>query len=61
MNSRFLAYALNAVDYSEYITGSTRDKLTQHDMNAITLPMPPLTEQRAIADYLDERRAGLMR
>ena len=53
VDSRFLAYALNAVDFVEYITGSTRDKLTQHDMNRIAIPVPLLTTQRAIADFLD--------
>ena len=28
----FLCYTLNSIDYSRYITGATRDKLTQDDM-----------------------------
>ncbi len=52
---RFLTHALNAVDYSAYITGSTRDKLTQEDMNEIEVPNPPLPEQRRIADFLDDQ------
>jgi type I restriction enzyme, S subunit len=50
---RFLKYALNSVDYTEYITGSTRDKLTQSDLSRIRLPIPSLLEQQAIADFLD--------
>lgn len=49
----FLAYALNCVDYSNYLTGSTRDKLTQEDLKKIDIWQPPLQEQRHIADFLD--------
>ena len=52
-DGRFLTYALNAVDYANYITGSTRDKLTQDDLKEIVVPRPPLEEQRRIADFLD--------
>lgn len=50
---RFLVYSLNVVDYSNYISGSTRDKLTQEDMREIPVPSPPIEEQRRIADFLD--------
>ncbi len=56
---RFLVYALNAVDYARYITGSTRDKLTQDDMWAIRIPQLPVDRQRAIADYLDRETARI--
>lgn len=54
VDGRWLAYALNAVDYSTVITGSTRDKLTQGAMMSIPLATPTSDEQRAIADYLDQ-------
>ncbi|TCC55989.1 hypothetical protein E0H73_35355 [Kribbella pittospori] len=50
---RFLAYCLNSVDYGSYITGSTRDKLTQEDLLRIVIPYPTWPEQRRIADFLD--------
>lgn len=50
---RFLAYLLNCTDYSPFINGSTRDKLTQGQMKSIPIPYPPPDEQRAIADFLD--------
>ena len=50
---RFLAYTLNATDYGRYITGSTRDKLTQEDMGRIGFPDLRLDAQRRIADDLD--------
>ena len=49
----FLTYALNQIDYYLYINGSTRDKLTQRDMGAISFRLPPLREQTQIATYLD--------
>ncbi|MEU8503968.1 restriction endonuclease subunit S [Streptomyces brevispora] len=52
-DGRFLTYALNSVDYANYITGTTRDKLTQDDLKQIEVPCPPLREQRRIADFLD--------
>lgn len=50
---KFLVYSLNCVEYSSYIEGSTRDKLTQNNMNRIVVPIPPLPEQQAIASFLD--------
>ena len=44
----FLQYSLNQIDYSEYVNGSTRLKLTQTDMRSIRLMLPPLTEQKLI-------------
>jgi type I restriction enzyme, S subunit len=58
-DGRFLAYALNCVDYSNYLTGSTRDKLTQEDLKKIDIWQPPLKEQRRIADFLDAETARI--
>ena len=53
IEANFLSYALNRVDYRAYIDGTTRDKLTQGDMNAIAIQCPSLPEQRTIAAFLD--------
>ena len=50
---RFLAHVLNCVDYATFISGSTRDKLTQQAMGNIPVQIPPFTEQNAIVDSLD--------
>ena len=55
VDPRFLSQALNSVDFSVYITGSTRDKLPQEDMNSIRVPLPSVEEQRRIADFLDDQ------
>ena len=51
----FIVHCLNSVDYFEYITGSTRDKLTQADLNRIKIPIPTYQEQAQIADFLDRK------
>jgi type I restriction enzyme, S subunit len=56
---RFLAHALNSVEYRAFIDGSTRDKLTQDDMRNIPIQCPSLSEQRAIAEFLDRKTAKI--
>lgn len=56
---RFLSYALNATDFADFIDGSTRDKLTQGQMNAIPIPWPSCSEQVAIAAFLDRETAKI--
>ena len=51
-DTRFLQYALSDLDISGYLTGSTMPKLTQGNMNNISLLAPPLPEQQAIAHIL---------
>ena len=48
IDSDFLRHTLNQIDYSEYVSGSTRLKLTQNDMRSIKILLPPLVEQRRI-------------
>lgn len=50
---RLLTAQLNAVNYTGYVTGSTRLKLTQGAMNKLPLLVPPRAEQQRIADKLD--------
>lgn len=52
---RYLTHSFNCVDYKEYITGSTRDKLTQSDLKRISHCVPPLQEQQQIIQFLDEK------
>ena len=51
-DTRFLMYALQQLDISGYLTGSTMPKLTQDNMNRIRLLAPLLDEQRSIAHVL---------
>ncbi len=57
--SKILVFQLNCVDYHRYITGSTRDKLTQDQLNSIDLLEIPLDEQISIAKFLDRKTAEI--
>jgi len=56
---RFVAACLNAVEYSAWIEGSTRDKLTQDNMLRITIHSPPRDTQKRIANFLDRETASI--
>lgn len=58
-NPQIIKHLLNIVDYREYISGSTRDKLTQSELNEINLIDIPFDEQTAIANYLDHKTAQI--
>ncbi|MFI0473157.1 restriction endonuclease subunit S [Halomonas sp. HMF6819] len=51
--NRFLLYYLNQFDYYGFVNGGTRLKLTQSNMRKMPFPLPPLAEQKVIADKLD--------
>ena len=51
----FMALALEAADYHDYITGSAQPKLSQENLQAVKIPVPPLPEQQRIASYLDTK------
>jgi type I restriction enzyme S subunit len=55
----FLTYALNAVDYGDFIDGSTRDKLTQGALRSIKIPLPGYKRQTQIASFLDRKTAAI--
>ena len=59
INPKFLPHVLNCADYTQFITGSTRDKLTQQSMGNIPAQIPPLGEQAAIVHYLDKATAAI--
>ena len=51
-DTRYLCYLLNSMDLSGYVTGSAQPKLSQANLNAITLHLPPIFIQKKIVDYL---------
>lgn len=52
-DNRLVESYLNVFNYKGFVTGSTRLKLTQAAMRSISIPLPPLNEQKRIADKLD--------
>ena len=53
-NNKFLCYYLNSIDYTPYVSGTTRLKLTQTQMRRIFIPVPPLSEQERIVARIEE-------
>ena len=50
---KYVEYYLNSIDLSPWISAGAQPKLTQDNMNRITIPIPPLAEQQRIVDILD--------
>ena len=53
-NNKFLCYYLNSINYKEYVSGTTRLKLTQAAMKRIFVPIPPVPEQERIVARIEE-------
>jgi len=51
-DTRYLCYLLNSMDLSGYVTGSAQPKLSQANLNAVTLFLPHITIQKKIVEYL---------
>lgn len=51
-DTRFLSFLLAITDISGHLTGSAQPKLSKASMESISIPLPPLAEQRAIAEVL---------
>ena len=49
---KFLYYLLSSVDINEYITGAVQPKLNKANLLSIKIYLPPLPEQKAIAEIL---------
>ena len=52
LDDYWLVSWLNSQDLSEYISGLTVPKLNQANLRSIPIPLPPLAEQRKIAEIL---------
>lgn len=53
-NDKFLLHYLNSFNYKEYVSGTTRLKLTQGRLKQIPIKIAPLPEQRAIVAKIEE-------
>lgn len=54
-NYGFIAYLLEAGDYTVYITGSAQPKLSQFNLMRFPIVIPPVKEQEEINAYLDNK------
>ena len=53
-NNKFLCYYLNCLNYKGYVSGTTRLKLTQAQMQRILVPVPDIEEQKRIVAKIEE-------
>jgi len=53
MPSEFISHYVNSLDLAQWITGSAQPKLTKGNLESIPFPLPPLAEQKVIAQKLD--------
>ena len=51
-DTHYLCYLINSMDLSGYVTGSAQPKLSQANLNAVTLLLPRMEIQKKIVDYL---------
>ena len=58
-NLKFFYYYSSCVDCGSYQTQAAVPSMNQSAYYSIPMPLPPLEEQRRIADYLDERCASI--
>ncbi len=58
-SNRFLKYALDQVDYTPFVNGTTRLKLTKAAMGLIRIPLPPAAEQARIVAAIEEQFSRL--
>jgi len=52
-NNKFLLYYLNQVNLKDFVSGTTRLKLTQSSLKQIPVKIAPLPEQRAIVSKIE--------
>lgn len=62
-DTRFMLYVINSMVFTEFInikrTGATVHHLYEATFNDFVIPLPSLTEQAAIADFLDSETAKI--
>lgn len=59
INNKFLLHYLNQFNYKDYVSGTTRLKLTQGSLKSIPVKLAPLPEQRAIVKKLESLFSSL--
>ena len=58
-DSKFIYYFITSINWLEKNTGTTLPSLTQQVVKSVELPIPPLSEQQSIVDYLDSAFAKI--
>ncbi|MFJ2416337.1 restriction endonuclease subunit S [Streptomyces brevispora] len=58
-DARWLAYLLDIMSLGQYSQTAAQPGIGTAQINALSVPVPPAQEQRAIADYLDRETARI--
>jgi type I restriction enzyme, S subunit len=56
---KFIEHYLNHKSLAKYVTGTAQPKLSQRNMNKISICVPPLEEQKEIVDRIESCFSGL--
>ena len=63
LNSRFFHYSLSSPEYKDFIkqlsAGANINNIKVKELELFTIPVPPLSEQQRIVDYLDSAFAKI--
>jgi type I restriction enzyme S subunit len=57
VSAEYLVYALRSGSLAQAISGTAQPQITRQSLTAISIPLPPLAEQRRIAEVLDKAEA----
>jgi type I restriction enzyme S subunit len=57
VSAEYLVYALRNGSLAQAISGTAQPQITRQSLTAISIPLPPLAEQRRIAEVLDRAEA----
>ncbi len=55
LNIKYLNYYFNSIVLDEFITGSAQPKLTQKNLNKISIPFAPANQQQQIVSEIEKR------
>ncbi|WP_168166937.1 restriction endonuclease subunit S [Corynebacterium sp. HMSC04H06] len=59
INKMFMRFALEVSDYELIVSGSAQPQITRETLYKLEIPLPPLAEQRRIADEIDRETAEI--
>lgn len=56
---KYVESFINAISLAPYVTGTAQPKMNQEKMNAILIPLPPLSEQQRICTQIERQTSNV--